>query len=438
MQRYSVATLKEPEFLNITPYNPLISKCEIKVLYTGNNDNHTNIEKDTATRMANSLPGSPIVGAYIQSKEDFGDHGDVITIEDGQIKTSCKTVPYGFVAPDSKVWFKEYKEENRKGEIVTREYLMCEGYLWTGQFPEAQRVIDEGNGQSMELDKKHLKGTWTKDDNSKIEFFIINDAIFSKLCILGEDVEPCFEGASITAPDISKKYNLDEEFTTTLYTMMKELKFSLQGGQIMENDTTVTTQTETPVVEQPTDSFAKKDEEDKDKNTKDDNKDTEDSKKDKKDDDKDKKEKEDYACGGKDKEEKKKYSLEDVIEYQELLEKYQNLEKEFSALKEENKTLSQFKLETEKKQKEQMIENEFYMLSDEDKKDVIDNIDKYSLDEIEGKLSIICVRNKVDFSLDRDSKNESNLEKQLTYSLESETSNLPAWAKAVVDRRKDN
>ena len=45
------------------------------------------------------------------------------------------------------------------------------------------------------------------------------------------------------------------------------------------------------------------------------------------------------------------------------------------------------------------------MLSDEDKKDVIDNIDTYSLDEIEAKLSIICVRNKVSFNLEDDDKN---------------------------------
>ena len=44
----------------------------------------------------------------------------------------------------------------------------------------------------------------------------------------------------------------------------------------------------------------------------------------------------------------------------------------------------------------------FYMLSDEDKKDVVANIDTYSLDDIEAKLSIICVRNKVSFNLDDD------------------------------------
>jgi len=39
------------------------------------------------------------------------------------------------------------------------------------------------------------------------------------------------------------------------------------------------------------------------------------------------------------------------------------------------------------------------MLSDEQKKDCVDNIDTYSFDEIEAKLSVICVRNKVSFDL---------------------------------------
>ena len=46
--------------------------------------------------------------------------------------------------------------------------------------------------------------------------------------------------------------------------------------------------------------------------------------------------------------------------------------------------------------------DQFYMLSDDDKADVIANIDTYSIDDIEAKLSIICVRNKVSFNLDDD------------------------------------
>jgi len=59
-----------------------------------------------------------------------------------------------------------------------------------------------------------------------MEFFIINDAIFSKLCILGDDVEPCFEGASVT----SSNFNLDKNFSNTLFSMMKDLKYALEKG----------------------------------------------------------------------------------------------------------------------------------------------------------------------------------------------------------------
>ena len=57
----------------------------------------------------------------------------------------------------------------------------------------------------MELSEK-TDGYWATENNSGIDFFIINDTSFTKLCILGSDVEPCFEGASVTAPDISREF----------------------------------------------------------------------------------------------------------------------------------------------------------------------------------------------------------------------------------------
>jgi len=79
-----------------------------------------------------------------------------------------------------------------------------------------------------------------------------------------------------------------------------------------------------------------------------------------------------------------------------------------------------------------MINNTFYMLSNEDKKDVIDNIDKYSLDEIEAKLAIICVRNKVSFDLD-DDNNDNGTNGPVVYNLGDDTidSSTPAWVKAL-------
>ena len=70
------------EFINVTPINPLISKCQIKVCYVGEdpNRNRSIITKEVATQMANSLPGSPIVGYYNESKKDFEEHNRVIDI----------------------------------------------------------------------------------------------------------------------------------------------------------------------------------------------------------------------------------------------------------------------------------------------------------------------------------------------------------------------
>ena len=79
------------------------------------------------------------------------------------------------------------------------------------------------------------------------------------------------------------------------------------------------------------------------------------------------------------------------------------------------------------------------MLSDEDKKDVVENKSNYSLDEIEAKLSVICVRNKVNFDLDDSSKNEETSEGKddvvTTFSL-NEGSSVPAWISALRNTQK--
>ena len=146
------------ELINITPINPLISKCQIKVCYVGDepNRNKSIITKDVAKQMANSLPGSPIVGYYNAEKQDFEEHNKFIKIANGKITLEDQTRPYGFVDLNAKVWFATYLDDDE----VEREYLVTEGYLWTGQYPEAKRIIEKGNNQSMELDDKILNAHW--------------------------------------------------------------------------------------------------------------------------------------------------------------------------------------------------------------------------------------------------------------------------------------
>ena len=441
----SIATIDSPEFINLEPLdiNPLMSKCEIKVFYLGENRNHSYITKDVATEMAKTLRGAPIVGYYKDSKEDFADHGEKVTFDDEGIHFECMTRPYGFVAPDAKVWFQKFDDYDDFGNSVTREYLMTTGYLWTGQYEECKSVVEgDGKPHSMELDEETLDGRWSENIKTGMDFFIINDAIISKLCVLGDDVEPCFEGSSVTAPKVSASFNLDDGFKRTLFTMMQDLKAALEGGNkmsldentvvtpeadvtpntedtftegtdnvdnIVQNDATENQENiETPVTED----FSKK-EDDEDKKSKcakqEDEEKKDDSSVDKKDDDEED-------------EDKKKFSA--------LSAEHEALKAQFSELQKDYQALIAFKNEVESAKKDEMIKS-FYMLSDEDKKEVVDNKDKFTLEEIESKLSVIFTKKSL---AEMSIKTESDAEEKptVTFGLDDASiDSVPAWISAV-------
>lgn len=436
----SVATIDSPEFINLQPLdiNPLMSKCEIKVLYIGENRNRSFITKEVATEMSKTLRGAPIVGYYKDENQDFRDHGDQIIIDEKGIQFNCLTKPYGFVSPDAEVWFQKFEDTDDFGNKIVREYLMTTGFLWTGQFEEAKLAVEQGRPHSMELDQDTLDGYWSENVNTKMELFIVNDAIFSKLCILGDDVEPCFEGSSVTAPNVSANFSkVDDNFKQTLFSMMQDLKFALEGGNMAKVDEEKKDKTN-ETVENKTD---KTTEEVKDTETKKDNKEEDKKKNYTKEEDK-KEEKENNPAPAEDKkpEEKKeetKIPAEDKKEEdkdkKDYALMYSELETKYNDLSAKYEDLVAFKKSVEKQQKEELIGG-FYMLSDEDKKDVVAHIDEYSLDDIEAKLSVICVRKKVNFDLDDTSKNENKTEEEnpvTTFNLDNAGDSVPAWIKAI-------
>ena len=423
----SIATINSPQFINLQPIdiNPLMSSCEIKVFYLGKNRNGSFISKEVATEMAKTLRGAPIVGYYKDSKQDFADHGEQMIWDDEGIHFNCLTKPYGFVAPDAKVWFKDFQDFDEFGNKIERTYLMTTGYLWTGQFKEAQQIVnDNGKPQSMELDGESVEGHWSTDIKDNVEFFIISDAIFSKLCILGDDVEPCFEGASITSPQVSSSFTLDNNFKNTLFEMMKELKYVLEGG-----DNTVTNPNEQEVqavVEDPiTEDFSKEEEKNEDNDVQFEAQ----------------KNEEIIEQQG---ESAEKYTQEEqkettesstdstASEYTLLEEKYNELEQKYSLLEQECVQLRTFKSNIENEKKDSLIA-EFSMLSDQDKKDVVENKAKYSLDEIKSKLAVICFEKKVNFNLDKDENKEEEKEEEasIIFNVNEQTDSTPDWVKAV-------
>ncbi len=449
MSRMSVATIDNPEFINLQPLdiNPLMSKCEIKVLYVGQNRNRSFITKEVATEMSKTLRGAPIVGWYKEEKGDFVDHGDRIIWDGEGIQFECMTRPYGFVAPDAEVWFQKFEDTDDFGNKVVREYLMTTGFLWTGQYEEAKLAVEgDGRPHSMELDNDTLDGKWSQDLKTGLEFFIINDAIFSKLCILGEDVEPCFEGSSVTKPEVSKTFSkVDDDFKNTLFTMMQDLKFALQGGQTMADVNKTATGQETQVATPATDFSAAQGKDEQNVNSENQkftegsstenvaaNAGTETSEFKKEEEEKkeasDNKEEENKDGQNEDEDKKKKDEKYTLLE-----EKFSALEQKYSAMEKDYQALVQFKNDIDNEKKDALIKT-FYMLSDEDKKEVMENKAKYSLEEIEAKLSVICFRKKVSFENTNENveqKSEQVPNSVTTYSLNSTVENdVPAWVQA--------
>ena len=413
------------EFINATEISPLISKCQVKVCYVGQNPNRngTVITKKVATEMGRKLPGSPVVGYFNQATNDFEGHNKEISLRGGgNIEVLDTTKPYGFVPTDAKVWFQKFDDEG-----VEREYLVTECYIWTSAYPESQRLFKHGNNQSMELNKETQKGFWAKDNNSGSRFFIYNEALIEKLCILGESVEPCFEGAQFKT-----EFSLEnmEELRTTMFSMLTELQKTLNKGgshETMDENKKTLGNPEDPNFE------AKKQPEDENKKKPEGNPAPEDNKP---------KDGDNKPADNNKEEPKKKYNLDEVTEYTELLGKYETLQGEFETLKQEKSNLEtevtslrEFKLTADRKEKQSMIDG-FYMLSDDDKKDVVEHIDTYSLDDIEAKLSIICVRNKVNFNLNNNNEQDDNQPKGL-FNLENPADdNVPEWIKAVRETAK--
>ena len=489
------------EFINITPLNPLISKCQIKVCYVSDkpNRNGSIITKETAKKMANSLPGCPIVGFYNEEKGDFEEHNRIIDISNGKFEIKDTTRPYGFVDLEAKVWFQKFLDDG----MNEREYMMTEGWLWTGQYPECRRILSEGNNHSMELDEDTIDAHWSKDGNGEPKFFIINEAIISKLCTLGVKNEPCFEGSTIGAPVI--QFAFADGFKEQVLSMMNELKELLnKGGEkvftrysveigdalwtalydhvedtygiesvcedgeqkfavlVADNkyyrlDFSITeegtvefaaeanlledyepeeeSQFDSAAVEEYAKSKKSNSEEDDDEDDKEDDEEEKCPKcgkvksececEDDEDDDDEK--------NKKSKDKKEKYNLQEIQEYVELSNNYSALQNDYQAAQDTIASmqtkideLTQFKVKIEKAEKEKMI-NSFCMLSDEDKKEVRENIDTYSLDDIEAKLAIICVRKKVNFNLD-DDKADKDVTVNLDGALNDE---VPAWVKAL-------
>ena len=213
-----VKSINLPVTYEVSDYvDDRFKKVKIWIAHTGENLNYSIFTKDSLEKMSETLPYVPIVG-YIEKNEedenDFSDHRNSITIKDGDVNIEYMCHAYGFIPEGAKSSF-----EIRDG----KEWLVGEGYLWT-KFEKSVDIFSNSNNsksQSMEID--NIDGFI--DNEGRVN---VDNARFSALCILGDNVAPGMQGSTI---EMFNANSVKDEIKEMVY------EFSKKGEKSLEKDT---------------------------------------------------------------------------------------------------------------------------------------------------------------------------------------------------------
>lgn len=225
MNKITNVTYHFEEALNVhslCEVNHSFDKGVLKIAYHGKNRNGTYISKEAFENALPSLANVPVVTHYLRKDDELGGHDmELITGEDGKLYMVYVTEPVGVVPSSPNCWWEEVEETN--GDV--HEYLCVEVLLWKRQ--EAYKLIKESGvvGQSMEIT--------INDGHDGDGMYCIDSFIFTALCLLGDEHEPCFESASLNVFGLSS-------FQAQYQEMLNEFKLAfaqvsgtnpVQGGE---------------------------------------------------------------------------------------------------------------------------------------------------------------------------------------------------------------
>lgn len=206
-------------------YNPTISIGRCRIFYKGLNRNGSFINDTFAEKLLNSLPYTPVKGIYVPENADYSTHGS----ENSQGRI------YGIVPENPNMTWEVHMDEDG----VSRTYACCDVYIFTALYEEARDILSKP--ESMELYPPSIKGEWTYIEGQKV--FEFTDGCFFGLQVLGDEVEPCFEGAAFfTLSDkmeqaFEKLKKLESTFELNDIggkVEMHEMNFKLSDGQIYQ------------------------------------------------------------------------------------------------------------------------------------------------------------------------------------------------------------
>lgn len=205
---------------NLEKYNDVTSKARCRIFYKYGNRNGTYITDEFAEKLLLTIAYAPVKGIF--EYDDYTDHGT--RRSEGRI--------YGIVPENYNLTWEAHVDEDG----VERTYACVDVIIFTALYKEANDII--GKSQSMELYEPSLQ--YHKQIIEGQQYIVFDAGCFLGLQVLGDEVEPCFEGAAFFSlrenieQAISKIQELTNTFTKKGGKEEVKVNFKLSDGDKYE------------------------------------------------------------------------------------------------------------------------------------------------------------------------------------------------------------
>lgn len=195
----------------ISPLIPLgentpVYRTRVRLFYKYENRNGSYISDAVAEQIIASAPATPVVGYFDAEKGDFTTHCS-------KELSKC----YGFISETPNFAWEPHVDKDG----LERIYACFDVILHCDYYPEANMIV--GSNESMELNSNTLDGEW-QIINDK-EYYMFTNASLLGVCVLGKDVEPCFEGSAFFSKNNKNNY---KQFSALLDELRKQVE-ELEG-----------------------------------------------------------------------------------------------------------------------------------------------------------------------------------------------------------------
>lgn len=201
---------------NLEKYNEVLSKVRCRVFYKYANRNGTYITDQFAEKLLSTISYTPVKGIYEPESDDYTDHG--VLRSEGRI--------YGIVPENYNFAWENHLDEDG----VERTYACVDVLIYTSLYDEAKDIV--GKSQSMELYGPSLKYHEAIVEGKR--YIVFDEGCFLGLQILGDKVEPCFEGASFYSIQKNVLEYIFELITKYGGTKMPKFNFKLSDSEKFE------------------------------------------------------------------------------------------------------------------------------------------------------------------------------------------------------------